>query len=91
MSDRRSSGPTKRGARTWRDETNPAGPTDATGEAPSPTETADPSFGPEEHELEHPPVDDHPGTAGAGGGGATQWSGAAKRHEGLHGAPTRKP
>jgi hypothetical protein len=82
---------TPRSQRTWRDETNPAGPTSVDEEA-APTEPPEPA---EQAESEESPTSGKneatPATSGPGGGGATQWSGRAKRHQGLHGGPSRKP
>ena len=82
-----------RSERSWRDETNPNGttavpdplaPTTDTGVEPAPAgrqgiEASDEG-----------PVDHTTSTDGPGGGGATEWSGRAKHHEGLHGGPSRR-
>jgi hypothetical protein len=51
-----------------------------------------------QRELEEPgveasnegPIDQTTSTDGPGGGGATEWPGRAKHHEGLHGGPSRR-
>ena len=87
----------KRGARTWRDTTNPTGPGHAAGE-PEPEPANDESNElPGEHD-DHPTDEDERDpelveggpTAGPGGGGATQSPAGAKHIEGAHGGGTRK-
>ena len=82
-----------RSERSWRDETNPSGttatpdqlaPTAGTGVEPARAgrqgiEASDDGL-----------VDQTTSTDGPGGGGATEWSGRAKHHEGLHGGPSRR-
>ena len=82
-----------RSQRSWRDETNPRGPTTPAEEPgpAGPTESEPAPSGPVTEGPTSGPIERSPSTAGPGGGGKTEWSGRAKRHQGLHGSPSRKP
>ena len=83
-----------RSERSWRDETNPNGTTaapdqlaPATGTGVEPARTRRQGI---EASDEGGPIDQTTSTDGPGGGGATEWPGRAKHHEGLHGGPSRR-
>jgi hypothetical protein len=85
----------KRGARTWRDVTNPTGPGHGPGEPEPVAESAEelPGEGedhPTDEQQHHAELVEGGPTAGPGGGGATQSSDRAKHFEGQHGSQTRK-
>jgi len=82
----------RRSARAWRDEANPTGPGQAKDES-APDEGAAPdeaAVGRDQVEASEDRVEEPGATAGPGGGGATEWSGRTKHHEGLHSGPSRK-
>lgn len=87
-----------RSERSWRDETNPNGTTAASDPlAPAIDAGVEPA-GVEPVRAERQgieaskegPIDQTTSTDGPGGGGATEWPGRAKHHEGLHGGPSRR-
>ncbi len=82
-----------RNERSWRDETNPNGTTVAPDQlAPDIDSGVEPARG-ERQDVEasnEGPIDRTTSTDGPGGGGATEWPGRVKHHEGLHGGPTRR-
>ena len=85
----------KRGARTWRDVTNPTGPGHAPDEPEPLAESTDesPSEGtdhPEDEEQHNPELVEGGATAGPGGGGATESAPGQKHAEGQHGGRSRK-
>ncbi len=82
-----------RSGRSWRDETNPNGTTAAPDQLVPTTDTGVARGGGQgiEASEEGGPIDQTTSTDGPGGGGATEWPGRAKHHEGLHGGPSRKP
>lgn len=82
-----------RSERSWRDETNPNGTTAAPDEIAPATEAGAERARAERQGVEalsEGPIDHTTSTDGPGGGGATEWPGRAKHHEGLHGGPTRR-
>ena len=80
-----------RSERSWRDETNPNGTTAAPDQLEPATDTGvEPGRQGIEASEEGGPIDQTTSTDGPGGGGATEWPGRAKHHEGLHGGPSRR-
>lgn len=82
-----------RSERSWRDETNPNGTTAAPDEIGPATETSVERARADRQAVDavnEGPIDHTTSTDGPGGGGATEWPGRAKHHEGLHGGPSRK-
>ena len=82
-----------RSERSWRDGTNPNGTTDAPDQLAPTTDTGvEPAHAGRQgiEPLDEGPVDQTTSTDGPGGGGATEWAGGAKHHEGLHGGPSRR-
>lgn len=82
-----------RSERSWRDGTNPNGTTAAPDQLAPTTDTGvEPArAGRQGIEASNEgPIDQTTSTDGPGGGGATEWAGRAKHHEGLHGGPSRK-
>ena len=80
-----------RSERSWRDGTNPNGTTAAPDQLAPATGVEPARAGRQGIEaLDEDPVDQTTSTDGPGGGGATEWPGGAKHHEGLHGGPSRK-
>ena len=77
-----------RSERSWRDGTNPNGTTAAPDQL-APATGVEPGRQGIEASKEGP-IDQTTSTDGPGGGGATEWSGRAKHHEGLHGGPSRR-
>ena len=80
-----------RSERSWRDGTNPNGTTAAPDQIAPATGTG---VEPERQGVEasnEGPIDQTTSTGAPGGGGATEWPGRAKHHEGLHDGPSRKP
>ena len=82
-----------RSERSLRDGTNPNGMTAAPDQLAPTTDTGvEPAragrLGIEASDAG--PIDQTTSTDGPGGGGATEWPGRAKHHEGLHGGPTRR-
>ena len=83
-----------RSERSWRDQTNPTGTIAAPDPLAPATETGIAPARAGRQGLEATdagPIDQTTSTDGPGGGGATEWPGRAKHHEGLHGGPSRKP
>ena len=83
-----------RSERSWRDGTNPNGTTAAPDQLAPTTDTGvEPARAGRQgiEASKEGPIDQTTSTDGPGGGGATEWPGRAKHHEGLHGGPSRKP
>ncbi len=82
-----------RSERSWRDETNPNRTTVAPDQLAPAIDTGVEPAGAGRQGVEasnEGPIDQTTSTDGAGGGGATEWPGRVKHHEGLHGGPTRR-